>query len=108
LGTPALVSYKVSPVTYKLICWILQRRLGRIPYMSMVNELLGYMAMPEFKQHDATPAALVNAAKKLLGDPEERSALLEAYRKARHALGDPGCFERAADEVLPFLSDTAS
>jgi lipid A disaccharide synthetase len=63
------------------------------------------MAIPEFVQNGLTPAALAEAASKLLYDPKAAQDQLNAQALALDKMGrhDPPAAERAADALLKLL-----
>ena len=96
-GVPMVVCYKVHPLTA-----FLARRLIRTEYASLVNILAGCAVMPEFIQEKCTPAALANAAARLLDDLStwsEQSAGLAEVVAMLAVEGKPPS-ERAAEIVL--------
>ena len=56
--------------------------------------------VPELVQDEFTPEALVELAIPLLEDSEERSKMLDGYKRFRMNLGQRGATDRAAKEVL--------
>jgi len=73
-GTPTVVLYRTSPVTYAL-----GRLLVRIPWIAMPNVLAGEKVVPELIQRSATPRRLAEEGASLL---EER----DRYRRTSRAL----------------------
>lgn len=107
LGTPALVAYKVSPLTAIIGRWLIKKRFGRIPYINMINEMLKEEVVPEFLQEEAIPERIAAKATYLLDNIYEYNKVCDGYSRARHLLGDPGCFERAAEEIEKLLKETS-
>jgi lipid-A-disaccharide synthase len=95
LGTPMVVCYKVSRVTATMI-----RSLIRVPWMSLVNIVLGRAAVPELFQEDATGEHVAAEALRLLGDAGAREAQRAAFRELAGGLGEPGVGARAAGLIL--------
>ena len=81
LGTPMLVVYKTSAMTYAI-----GKRLVKVKYIGMVNLIAGREVCPEFIQHAATPEALAEAAGPLLRDTPQRRAMLEGLVAVREDL----------------------
>lgn len=96
-GAPMVVGYKVNPVT----AWI-GRRLITIPYVSLVNVVLGRRSVPEYLQEDCRPERLQAALAPLLDDGPEAAAQRRDCAEAARlvGLGGPPPSERAADAVL--------
>src|SRR3954470_24931733 len=66
-GTPFVIVYRVSPLTWKL-----GRGLLKVPYVGMPNLILGRKAVPELLQHDFTPENVSKALRPLLEDGPAR------------------------------------
>lgn len=64
-GTPAVVGYKVSPLTY-----FFGRRFIKTKYASLVNILNDYEVLPERIQENCTPEKLAMALIELIKNPE--------------------------------------
>lgn len=95
LGIPMVVVYKLSWPTY-----MIARALIRVKHIAMVNILAGRGLVPELIQHNATPDKVANAAIRLLESPARFRALRKDLVKLRKDLGDSGCAERTAQEIV--------
>jgi len=99
---PAVVCYRLSSFS-----WMLARSLVRVRFASIVNLIAEELILPEFLQGSMKPDNLVPALRPLLSDTPEREHVLTGYEKVRERLGEPGVYDRAADEILNKLK-TAS
>jgi len=99
LWTPQLIVYRMQPLSY----W-LARRFVKLPYFGLANLVAGHKVAPEFLQHEFTAEAVFAAAVGLLTDPAAAERQRQAWQGVRQRLGGPGAAERAAGEVLSFLS----
>lgn len=81
LGTPMLVVYKTSALTYAI-----GKRLIRVKYIGMVNLIAERELCPELIQDAATPESLAAAAAPLLTDTPARRAMLEGLATVRDTL----------------------
>jgi lipid-A-disaccharide synthase len=95
LGTPMVVGYRLSLVTDLLVA-----ALVRVPWMSLVNVILGRAVVPELYRHLATGEAFAGEALRLLHAPGARAAQRDAFAELASLLGPPGVGERAAARVL--------
>jgi lipid-A-disaccharide synthase len=95
IGTPMVVVYRASPLTYQIA-----KCLVRIPYISLVNILAGKEIVPELIQNRMTPDRIAQEALKILREAGRRDAMLEAFRTLRTSLGGPGASKRAAEFIL--------
>jgi lipid-A-disaccharide synthase len=94
LGTPMVVVYRVSPVTYAL-----GRPLVRVPHFAMVNLIAESPVVPELMQGDFTPDRVATEALGLLGDGGRLDRMREDLLMVRKRLGEPGASARAAAAV---------
>ena len=90
-GTPTIIVYKVSPLSYRL-----GRLLIRVPYIGLANLIAGAPLMPELIQDDANPDAIARSIAALLDDPTRREQMTTALAEVRRRLGPPGATERLA------------
>jgi lipid-A-disaccharide synthase len=104
-GTPAVIGYRMNPLT----SW-LAMRLVRVRFASIVNLVLEREAVPEFLLHRCTPDNLAEAVGRLLDDHAARDAQRAAAGEALRRLGrgGPGPSERAARVVLETIRRYAS
>ncbi|HYM19329.1 MAG TPA: lipid-A-disaccharide synthase [Micropepsaceae bacterium] len=103
-GTPMVVGYRTGWLSYSLGI-----HLMRVPYMVLVNLILGREAVPEFLQAKCTPAALVNALVPLLTKGEARERQIRDLQEAVGTMqggGDTPSI-RAARAVLELAETTA-
>jgi lipid-A-disaccharide synthase len=98
LGIPMVIMYKLSALTYAIA-----RRIIRIPYVAIPNIIAQTAVVPELLQSEAAPDQLVSAARKLLDNPDARSATRQSLLALRARLGSPGAIGRAADEIVAAL-----
>jgi lipid-A-disaccharide synthase len=104
-GLPAVVAYKVNPITAAIV-----RRLIRVPYVNLVNIMLGRMLVPELLQDDCTPERLEAAVGTLLSEGDARQAQIAGVRDVAAWLGAGGeaPSRRAAAVVLSVVADAVS
>ncbi|BAE51288.1 lipid-A-disaccharide synthase [Paramagnetospirillum magneticum] len=99
---PAVITYKVSPVS----AFIATRFLGlSLKFVTLVNILVDEAVMPELLQDDCRPDKLAAAVEHLLTDEAARALQAAGARRALEKLGlggeSPG--KRAADAVIDFI-----
>ena len=99
LGTPMVVVYRLSPLSYAL-----GRRFVRVTRFAMVNLIAGRDVVPELIQADFTPERVAAEALALLDDPARAERMRADLAQVRQALGAPGASARAAAEVGRFLT----
>ena len=75
-GTPMVVFYKVSPLTFHLV-----KFLAKIKFISLVNLLSGKEVVKELLQEEATPERVFSEIKRILGDPAYRDNMISNLEK---------------------------
>ncbi len=95
LGTPLVVVYRVAPVTGLIGRWLVD-----LPFVSLVNLVLGRRVVPELLQREAGEAGMAAAARELLSSRGRIDRMRGALAELRPALGESGASERAARSLL--------
>ena len=98
IGTPMLITYKVSLVTY-----IAYKFVVTVRFLGIVNIIADKMIAPEFLQYDATAENLAECVLTYLSDDKRRASMIEGLRLVKSSLGTPGGRERAARAVSRLL-----
>ncbi len=102
MGTPFVMVYRVSPLTYAL-----GRPRVKIPHFAMVNLIAEQEVVPELVQDKFTAQNIVGEMKKIIPDGEMRSRMIEglAMVKGRLSQGSGGAHpsERAAEIILGMI-----
>lgn len=94
-GTPMVVVYKTSPLTY-----LIGRVLVEVKNIGLVNIVAGEEIVPELVQHDLTTKRLVETVSPLLADEELARHMRERLCVIRTRLGSPGASRRVAEGIL--------
>jgi lipid-A-disaccharide synthase len=97
-GTPMVIIYKVSPVSF----W-LGRALVRVPNIGLVNLVAGEQLVPELVQDEACAENIASALEYLLNDADRLNHLRQQLFALRNVLGGGGASERVADLALEML-----
>jgi len=98
-GTPFVIVYRVSPLTWKL-----GRGLLKVPFVGMPNLIAGRQIVPELLQHDFTPENVAKELRPLLEDGGPREKMVQDLAEVRKRLqagphsGIPAA-DRAAEAV---------
>ena len=93
LGTPVVVMYRLSPLTY-----LLAKKLVRLPHFSLVNIVAGKEIVPELIQDDVNGERIAAEVRKLVA-PGYYEEVCAALADVRAKLGQPGAAERVAQEL---------
>ena len=102
LGTPTVMLYRLGRWT-----WLFARLLVRLPYVSLVNLVLGRPVIPELLQRAAHPERIAAEAEQILLDERRRDAMRAGLAELRSRLGEGGASGRAAREVAAVLRERA-
>ncbi|GAB4420986.1 MAG: lipid-A-disaccharide synthase [Bacteroidia bacterium] len=97
-GVPEVVLYKGGWLSYAI-----GRRLVKVPFISLVNLILGRAAVRELIQNDCTPETCREALEDLLR-ADTRARLRADYRMLRGLLGERGASERTAKALLAHMA----
>ena len=103
LGTPTVMLYRLGRWT-----WLLARLLVRLPYVSLVNLVLGRRVIPELLQRAAHPERIAAEAERILLDERRRDAMRAGLAELRGRLGEGGASRRAAREIAAVLRERAA
>lgn len=99
-GTPAVVGYRLHPLTY-----VLARMLVRTPFIAMPNLLAGRAILPELVQGRLTAQGVARALDDVAAREDEIRA---ALREVRASLGGAGAAERVAALAAELIDDPAT
>jgi lipid-A-disaccharide synthase len=84
MGTPFVMVYRVSPLTY-----LLGKPRVKVPYFAMVNLIAGEQVVPELVQHDFTAENIVAHLQKFMPDGPDRDRMLEGLARVKTLLQAP-------------------
>ena len=97
MSVPQVVCYAMR--CGKLVSF-LRRFLLKVPYVSLVNLVVGREVVPELVAGELTQAALDKCFSQILLDEECRFAQRSGYDELMRRLGQPGAPERAASKIV--------
>jgi len=103
LGVPEVVCYLGSKFSYEI-----GKRLVKVPFISLVNLIMGKMIVKELIQYDLTSEKIAAELNKLLFDNNYSTEMKSNYKLLQEKLGGEGASKRAAEAVYGFLVDDSS
>ena len=95
---PYVLIYRVSPISF----WIAQK-LALVPFLGILNLLAKKQVVKELLQDDFTPENLIKELRNILENAETNQRIRNEMRIVREILGQPGAYQRAADDYLKYI-----
>jgi len=103
MGTPFVMVYRVSPLTYAL-----GKPRVKVPHFAMVNLIAEEEIVPELVQHKFTPQNIVAEMNKIIPDGALRTRMIERLAAVKARLmsvsGEPHPSEAAAEIILGMIA----
>ena len=108
MGTPFVMVYRVSPLTY-----LLGKPRIKVAHFAMVNLIAGEEIVPELVQHEFTAGNIVAELRQIVPDGEPRTRMLQGLGSVRAKLKKPDAHggnaaERAARVILGMIRQSKS
>ena len=97
LKKPMVVAYRMAPLTFKILSWLV-----KTPWVSLPNLLAQKMLVPELLQENATPESLCAAVMNYFDNPEEALALSQTFAQMHIELKRDAS-ARAADAIARLI-----
>ena len=91
LGTPMVIIYKVSPLSYYV-----GTKVINVTHIGLANLIAGKTIVPELIQDDANPNRIAAEVIGILADESRMQSIKEELNQIREKLGSPGASEKAA------------
>jgi len=98
MGTPFVMVYRVSPVTYAL-----GKPRIKVPNYAMVNLIAGEEVVPELVQHKFTADNVVAELGKILPDGPARQKMIQGLSSVREKLKKPDGHQHSADRAAEII-----
>ena len=95
IGTPFVVIYKSSPITY----W-LGRALAKVDYLSIVNILSNRLVVPEFLQEKLNVKSIMPTIDSLLTNRDQRETMLRSFEEIAATLRGNNPYQDAAQSII--------
>jgi lipid-A-disaccharide synthase len=102
MGTPFVMVYRVSPLTYAL-----GKPRVKVPYFAMVNLIAGEEVVPELVQNKFTVENIITELTKIIPDGKPRTLMIERLgmvkARLKHGGGSTHPSELAAEIILGII-----
>ena len=107
MGTPFVMVYRVSRLTYAL-----GKPRVKVPYFAMVNLIAGEEVVPELVQDRFTAQNIVTELNKIIPDGEARTRMIERLAgvkaRLRQGSGEAHASDAAAEIILGLIGQNAT
>jgi lipid-A-disaccharide synthase len=100
MGTPFVMVYRVSPLTYAL-----GRPRIKVPHYAMVNLIGGEEVVPELVQHKFTAQNIVAELNKILPNGPPREKMMRGLASVREKLKQPDGEQHPSDRAAEIILD---
>ena len=97
---PQVVCYRTSGLSY-----LIARAVIKVPYISLVNLIVGRAVVPEFIQDDFSARNLLDELKRLLTDEDYIARQRAGYAELRRLLGRHQAARQAAALMVGYLAE---
>lgn len=98
LGTPQVVCYKTSPITYRIGMMLI-----KVKFASLVNIIMGKEVVKELIQNDFNEIYLKTELDQILINGTKRAQQLADYKMLAQKVGPAGGSDRAAQLILKYV-----
>jgi lipid-A-disaccharide synthase len=99
-GVPQVVCYRTSGLTY-----MIGKAVIKVPYISLVNLIVGRTVVEEFIQSEFTARNLLDELKRLLTDEDYIAKQKTGYAELRDKLGQHNAARQAAALMINYLGE---
>jgi lipid-A-disaccharide synthase len=97
-GTPMVIIYRVSPLSYRL-----GKALIRVEHIGLMNLIAGRRIVPELIQHEVTAETIADSVWRIFSDPRRIKRIKTDLAAVRRAMGGPGASRRVAQIALEMM-----
>jgi lipid-A-disaccharide synthase len=99
VGIPAVLIYKVAPLTYEI-----GKRVINVPHIGICNIVAEKRLIKELIQHEAEPVAIADEIDAILNDAGHAAEIREGFATVRVKLGNGGALGRVACLALEMMT----
>lgn len=98
IGTPMVILYKMSSVSYGI-----GKMLVGVEHIGLPNIVAGKAIVPELIQSDASPEKIAEETIKILGSKKRQKEMEDGFMEIKKLLGGKGASHRAADAIVKVI-----
>jgi len=95
---PQVICYRGEALSY-----LIAKKLIRVPYIGLVNLIMGEEIATELIQDQMNPENLLSELNQILNEGSRRDRMLTDYQRLKSKLGGRGASERAARSIFKYL-----
>lgn len=99
IGTPQVIVYRMSPVSYAIA-----KKLVKLDHAGLPNIVAERTVVPELIQDEATPENMAGEVLSML-EGSKRDAILDGYDEIKRNLGRGGATERVAKSIYNTITN---
>lgn len=100
IGTPEMVCYRMDEISFRIVKFVV-----KIPYVSLVNIIMGREVVRELLQSDMTVEKAAEELKSILPGGEKHLLMKSDYERLRRAVGEAGASDRVAEKMVKLLEN---
>lgn len=100
IGTPQVIVYKTSPITFYL-----GKMFVKLRFLGLPNIIMNRQIVPEFLQKDMNSTNIANALHSILDDKHTRDKIIDDYGELAQKLGGTGASERVATHIMSYMRE---
>jgi lipid-A-disaccharide synthase len=98
-SVPQVVCYRTSGVSFAIA-----KRLIKVPFISLVNLIMGRETVRELIQEDFSSENLISELVAILPNGDKHTALIKDYKTLKALVGEAGASERTGSDIVGLLS----
>ncbi|MCM8799177.1 MAG: lipid-A-disaccharide synthase [Candidatus Omnitrophica bacterium] len=103
LNIPMVIIYRMN-----FLNWLILRPLVKLPFIGMVNIVLGKKVVPEFIQYKAKPKIIADHIISIISDKDKMEQMKNSLFQIRRILDKPNATQFSAQIISKFLNEIIS
>jgi len=99
MEVPMVIVYRVSPLSYRV-----GRVMIKVPFIGLVNLVVGEAVVPELIQDEVTPERLADEVRIIIEDSVVREKMINKLKAVKRCLGRGGASDKTAGIALKMIN----